>query len=52
MRYSAVLVTGMSGASKSVALAELARRGYATVDTHEGSWIEVVDGEPRSRVCC
>jgi dephospho-CoA kinase len=34
-----VLVTGMSGTGKSTALAELARRGYAAVDTDEGGWI-------------
>lgn len=45
-RSVAVLVTGMSGVGKSTALAELARRGYATVDTDDGHWIEVVDGEP------
>ncbi len=44
--HAAVLVTGMSGVGKSVALVELARRGYVTVDTDEGSWIEVVEGEP------
>lgn len=36
----------MSGVGKSTALTELARRGYVTVDTDEGPWIEVVDGEP------
>lgn len=46
MGHAAVLVTGMSGVGKSVALTELARRGYVTVDTDEGSWIEVVAGEP------
>jgi dephospho-CoA kinase len=34
-----VLVTGMSGAGKSSALAELARRGHRVVDTDEGGWI-------------
>nr|WP_286141710.1 AAA family ATPase [Mycobacterium sp. M26] len=42
----AVLVTGMSGVGKSTVLAELARRGFATVDTDDGGWIDVVDGEP------
>ncbi len=42
---TAVLVTGMSGVGKSTALAELARRGFETVDTDDGDWIEVVDGE-------
>lgn len=45
-RQMAVLVTGMSGTGKSTVLAELARRGYLTVDTDDGGWIEVVDGEP------
>jgi dephospho-CoA kinase len=33
-----VLVTGMSGTGKSSALAELARRGFETVDTDEPGW--------------
>jgi adenylate kinase family enzyme len=41
-----ILVTGMSGVGKSTALAELARRGFETVDTDDGNWISVVDGEP------
>jgi len=45
-RNAAVLVTGMSGVGKSTALAGLAQRGYATVDTDDGTWIEIVDGEP------
>ncbi|GAA2413465.1 AAA family ATPase [Mycolicibacterium llatzerense] len=45
-RHAAVLVTGMSGVGKSTALAALAQRGYATVDTDDGPWIEVTDGEP------
>jgi dephospho-CoA kinase len=45
-RNAAVLVTGMSGVGKSTALAGLAQRGYATVDTDDGPWIEIVDGEP------
>ena len=44
--HAAILITGMSGVGKSTALAELARRGYVTVDTDEGPWIEVVEGEP------
>jgi dephospho-CoA kinase len=44
--HATVLVTGMSGVGKSTALTELARRGYVTVDTDEGPWIEVVEGEP------
>lgn len=42
----AVLLTGMSGAGKSTALAGLTASGYETVDTDEPGWIEVVDGEP------
>lgn len=45
-RRRAVLVTGMSGVGKSTALSELARLGYLTVDTDDGGWIEVVEGEP------
>jgi shikimate kinase len=45
-RHAVVLVTGMSGVGKSTALGELARRGYATVDTDDGPWIEVIEGEP------
>jgi adenylate kinase family enzyme len=33
-----ILVTGMSGTGKSGALAELARRGFRTVDTDEPGW--------------
>ncbi|KAB7760537.1 MULTISPECIES: AAA family ATPase [Mycobacteriaceae] len=43
---AAILVTGMSGVGKSTALCGLAERGYVTVDTDDGDWIEVVDGEP------
>ncbi|GAA2748742.1 AAA family ATPase [Amnibacterium kyonggiense] len=42
----AVLLTGMSGAGKSTALAALADRGVETVDTDVPGWIEVVHGEP------
>lgn len=42
----AVLVTGMSGVGKSTVLAELARLGFAAVDTDDDGWIEVVGGEP------
>lgn len=45
-RHAVVLVTGMSGVGKSTALAELARRGYATVDTDDGPFIELIEGEP------
>ncbi len=34
-----VLVTGMSGAGKSTVLAELGRRGLATVDTDYDGWV-------------
>jgi len=44
--HTTVLVTGMSGVGKSTALTELARRGYVTVDTDEGPWIRVFEGEP------
>lgn len=35
-----ILVTGMSGTGKSTALAELARRGFQTVDTDDAPWSE------------
>ncbi|MEV6495525.1 AAA family ATPase [Actinoplanes sp. NPDC051633] len=41
-----VLVTGMSGAGKSTALAELGRRGHRTVDTdYAGYAAETPDGQ-------
>ena len=40
-----VLVTGMSGTGKSTLLAELARRGFTSVDTDYGDYLETVDGE-------
>lgn len=46
MTASAILVTGMSGVGKTSALRALAARGYNTVETDEGDWIEVVEGEP------
>ena len=39
---TAILITGMSGTGKSTALAELARRGYAVVDTDTDAWSEWV----------
>lgn len=45
VRRMAVLVTGMSGVGKSTVLTELARLGYETVDTDDGGWIDVVEGE-------
>lgn len=47
---TAILLTGMSGTGKSTALAALADRGHACVDTDEGDWIEQVDGEPLWRI--
>ncbi len=44
---AAVLVTGMSGTGKSSALAELARRGHAIVDTDYGDWIDEEPGAER-----
>lgn len=46
LNAAAVLVTGMSGVGKSTALAGLAERGYATVDTDDEPWTEVVGDEP------
>ena len=40
-----ILVTGMSGTGKSSALAELARRGFRTVDTDDPGWtVEDAEG--------
>lgn len=47
---TAILLTGMSGTGKSTALAALADRGHACVDTDDGDWIEQVDGEPLWRI--
>ena len=41
-RTPVVLVTGMSGAGKSTALTELARRGHRVVDTDYGDWCQQV----------
>jgi hypothetical protein len=43
-----IFVTGMSGAGKSTALAELARRGHSVVDTDESDWTE--DGRNSERL--
>jgi dephospho-CoA kinase len=40
-----VLLTGMSGAGKSSALAELEKRGFQVVDTDHGGWTEWSDHE-------
>jgi adenylate kinase family enzyme len=40
-----ILVTGMSGAGKSSALAELATRGFDVVDTDEPGWTDWSDEE-------
>ncbi len=40
-----VLITGMSATGKSTVLAELAARGYETVDTDYGGWTEHVGDE-------
>jgi adenylate kinase family enzyme len=40
-----ILVTGMSGSGKSTVLAELARRGFETVDTDEADWTRWSDDE-------
>lgn len=47
---TAMLLTGMSGAGKSTVLAGLARRGWETVDSDQGGWIEIVAGEPLWRI--
>lgn len=40
---TAILLTGMSGVGKSRVLAELARRGWQTIDTDLGDWITTAD---------
>jgi AAA domain len=40
-----VLVTGMSGTGKSVALAELGRRGFRVVDTDLPGWSDWISAE-------
>lgn len=37
----------MSGVGKTTVLGELSRRAIDVVDTDDGSWVEVVDGETR-----
>ena len=41
----AILITGMSGSGKSTVLAELTTRGFPTVDTDYGDWIDESGGE-------
>jgi hypothetical protein len=43
---AAILVTSVSGVGKSAALVELSQRRFDTIETGDGPWIEVVDGEP------
>ena len=43
---AALLLTGMSGVGKTSVLAELARRGFETVDTDDAGWITRDGGEP------
>lgn len=46
-----VLITGMSGTGKSSALAALADRAYAVVDTDTGDWeVEVGEGTQTERI--
>jgi RNase adaptor protein for sRNA GlmZ degradation len=42
---TAILITGMSGSGKSTALAALTTRGFRTVDTDYGDWIDESGGE-------
>ncbi|HEY4453115.1 MAG TPA: AAA family ATPase [Pseudonocardiaceae bacterium] len=42
---TAILITGMSGSGKSTVLAELTTRGFQTVDTDYGDWIDDSSGE-------
>ena len=42
---TAILITGMSGSGKSTVLAELTTRGFQTVDTDYGDWIDESGGE-------
>jgi hypothetical protein len=44
-----VLITGMSGAGKSSALLELARRGHRVVDTGSDTWSHWVTAEDGAR---
>jgi RNase adaptor protein for sRNA GlmZ degradation len=44
-RTTAILITGMSGSGKSTVLAELTTRGFHTVDTDYGDWIDAGGGE-------
>lgn len=42
---SCVLITGMSGTVKSALQEELATRGFPTVDTDYGEWLELIGGQ-------
>ena len=46
----AILITGMSGSGKSTVLAELTTRGFHTLDTDYGEWIDESGGERLWRV--
>src|SRR6266487_2983495 len=48
-RMAVVFVTGMSEVGKSAALAELARRGYRTVDTDYGGFADQMGPEQLCR---
>ncbi|HJP73182.1 MAG TPA: AAA family ATPase [Pseudonocardiaceae bacterium] len=47
---AAILITGMSGTGKSTVLGALAEKGFPTVDTDFGDWIEQSTGERLWRV--
>jgi dephospho-CoA kinase len=47
---TAILITGMSGSGKSTVLAALTTRGFRTLDTDYGEWIDERGGERLWRV--